>query len=236
MARATAAKLKIMVSSTVHGIQPLLEQVYGQLDGYGYDVWMSAMGTIPNFSSNHAFEDCLKAVETCDLFFSLITPRYGSSVGDLGITHQELARAIKKKTPRWVMVHDRVTLARSFFRKLGYRSTKDRKELMDWLGFDDVDEYKAMVKREASVIDDFRVIDMFDIASRQNIPASERQGNWVQPYRADEDVRRYVNAQFGDYAHIVRQLAAHKRKVAKKTTKKRVAKKKTTKAKRRSSR
>jgi len=221
-------RLKIMVSSSVHGIQPLLQQIYAQLDGYGYEVWMSAMGTVPNFSDNHAFDDCLIAVQRCDVFLCLITPRYGSSVsGALGITHQELDAAIQRKVPRWVMAHERVTLARSFFNKLGYKSIKDRHELMDWLGFSDPGEYKAMLKRESNVIDDFRVVDMFDIASRQNVAPAERQGNWVQPYLTEDDVKRYVNAQFGDYNHIAGQLQARKVKASKKKKKVPVKKKAT---------
>lgn len=222
-------RLKIMVSSSVHGIQSLLQQIYAQLDGYGYEVWMSAMGTVPIFSDNHAFDDCLAAVQRCDLFLCLITPRYGSTDGtDPGITHQELDAAIQRKVPRWVMVHERVTLARSFFNKLGYKSIKDRQDLMDWLGFSDPDQYKEMLKRESNVIDDFRVVDMFDIASQQNIALADRQGNWVQPYLTEEDVKRYVNAQFGDYNHIARQLQARKAKTSKKkkaAVKKRAVKK-----------
>ena len=124
------------------------------------------------------------------------------------------------------MAHDRVTLARSFFKKLGCHNSAQRKELLDRLGFDDPRQYKAMVKRESKVIDDFRVIDMFDIASRQNITPAARQGNWVQPYQTDDDVRRYVTAQFGDYEHIRKQFVAHKRKIAKKVARKTTIKKK----------
>ncbi len=214
-----------MVSSTVHGIQPMLTQIYGQLEGYGYEVWMSAMGTIPNFFTNHAFTDCLRAVETCDLFLSLITPRYGSVVDHVGITHQELAKAIACKVPRWVMVHDRVTLVRAFFNKLGYGSIAERKELLDWLGYDDLDAYKEMIQRESNIVDDFRVVDMFDIASQQNVKAAVRQGNWVQPYLTEEDVRRYVNAQFGDYALIKQQIEAQRQGNTKKVVKKKAVKK-----------
>lgn len=206
MAKKEEKRLRIMVSSTVHGIKPALNQIYAQLDGYGYEVWMSAAGTIPNFSKNHAFTDCLKAVENCDLFFSLITPRYGSVVDDVGITHQELSKAIECQVPRWVMVHERVTLVRSFFVKLGFKNAAMRRGLLDSLGYDDADKYSQMVRREASVIDDFRVIDMFDLASQQNIAPKDRVGNWVQPFSHDEEIRRYVNTQFGDYAAMKKQI------------------------------
>jgi hypothetical protein len=201
----TERKLRIMVSSTVYGIEPLLEQVFGILESFEYEVWMSFMGTIPNFSRNHAFDDCLEAVKQCDVFFSIITPQYGSGVldGNLGITHQELELAIQRRVPRWVMAHERVKLARSFFKKLGYHTTNQRDELLSWLGFDDADERKKMLKREANIIDDFRVIDMYDLASRQGIAnVDQRNGNWVQEFKRDDDVKRYVNAQFHDLVRI----------------------------------
>ena len=50
------AKLKILVSSAVYGLEELLEQVYGMLDVFGYEVWMSHKGTVPVTSSGTAFE------------------------------------------------------------------------------------------------------------------------------------------------------------------------------------
>ncbi len=36
-----------MVSSTVYGIEELLDRIYTLLTDYGYDVWMSHKGTLP---------------------------------------------------------------------------------------------------------------------------------------------------------------------------------------------
>ena len=63
-----APKPIIMVSSTVYGIEELLERVYSLLTAFGYDVWMSHKGTMPIMSSKTAFQNCLDAVEKCDLF------------------------------------------------------------------------------------------------------------------------------------------------------------------------
>lgn len=67
-------KLKIMVSSTVYGIEELLDRVYTLLTSFGYEVWMSHKGTVPVFSNRTAFENCLQAVKDCDLFLGIITP------------------------------------------------------------------------------------------------------------------------------------------------------------------
>jgi hypothetical protein len=67
-------KLVIMVSSTVYGIEELLDRIYTLLTVFGYEVWMSHKGTLPVFSNRSAFDNCLTAVEKCDLFLGLITP------------------------------------------------------------------------------------------------------------------------------------------------------------------
>lgn len=204
MAKATSTAeppLRLMVSSTVYGMEETLTQIYGMLTDIGYEVWMSHAGTIPTDSNNHPFEDCLKAVDNCHLFFSIISPRYGSGViaDDNSITHQELLRAIRRKCPRWVVVHQRVTLARSILRKLGCYNGKQRRELLSTCGYDDPDEYKKHVKRESEVIDDFRLIDMYESAKRDDIKNPlARKGSWVQPFGQLEEIKRIVQAQFGN--------------------------------------
>jgi hypothetical protein len=49
-------KLTIMVSSTVYGIEELLDRIYTLLTAFGYEVWMSHKGTMPvllSFSLSH---------------------------------------------------------------------------------------------------------------------------------------------------------------------------------------
>ncbi|MBU4262045.1 MAG: hypothetical protein KKC76_09260 [Proteobacteria bacterium] len=45
-----ALKQIILVSSTVYGIEELLERIYTLLTAFGYEVWMSHKGTMPVFS------------------------------------------------------------------------------------------------------------------------------------------------------------------------------------------
>ena len=59
----------IMVSSTVYGIEDSLDQIFAMLAGFGYEVWMSHKGTVPVDPSKSNFDNCLKAVENCDLFW-----------------------------------------------------------------------------------------------------------------------------------------------------------------------
>jgi hypothetical protein len=147
----------------------------------------------------------LTAVENCDLFLSIITPRYGSGVvqDQLSITHQELLKAIEKKKPRWILAHNNVIFARSMFRKLGANDAKQRAGLLEKLGFSDEKSVKALTKREELVIDDFRVIDMYDTAIRNDLVVyQDREGNWVQKYSDDRDINLFATFQFSRYRQV----------------------------------
>ncbi|MDR3688043.1 MAG: DUF4062 domain-containing protein [Fimbriimonas sp.] len=193
MMKMNEPKLKMLVSSAVYGIEELLDQVFGLLDSYGYEVWMSHKGTVPLASSGTAFDNCLEAVEKCDLFLSIITTRYGSGkIGDeLSITHRELKRAIELDKPRWVLAHDHVPFARSVLQDYGLGSASAREALR-----------RGATKR-STVLDDLRIIDMYEAALRIDVKElDERTGNWVQKYREDDDVLLFACAQFSRYDEV----------------------------------
>lgn len=180
----------VMVSSAVYGIEELLDRIHTLLTGFGYEVWMSHKGTLPVRSDRTAFENCLAAVEQCDLFLSIITPRYGSGKDNksISITHQELQRAIEKRKPRWLLAHQNVVFARRFLIDLGYKSPAERENLP--------------LKKSATSIDDLRVIDMYEEAILNTLPLPERHGNWVQEFRTDQDALLYASAQFGRFQEV----------------------------------
>lgn len=217
-------RLKIMVSSTVYGIEELLDQVYALLGGFGYEVWMSHKGTVPINPNQTALESCLVAAEKCDLFLSIITPQYGTGVldGQLSITHQELLNAIALKKPRWILAHDHVVFARSLLRKLGGRDQQGRKDLLAKLGFTDEKALQEMRKREVHVIDDFRVIDMYEAAIRHDLKVyQDRKGNWVQKFGEPDDVKLFSTAQFSRYREVqdfLNEQFANTQEVQTKTT------------------
>lgn len=201
----TKRRLTIMVSSTVYGIEELLEQVYALLNGFGYEVWCSHKGTVQVYPNQTALDSCLAAVEKCDLFLCIITPQYGSGVvpGHLGFTHQELLKAIELDKPRWILAHHHVPFARSLFMKLGCRTAEDRNDLLAKLGYNTEENLKDLKKREQAVIDDFRVIDMYDAAIRRDLKTyQDRTGNWVQRFTSEQDAKLFATAQFGRYAEV----------------------------------
>jgi hypothetical protein len=190
----TKPKLTIVVSSTVYGIEELLERVYTLLTSYGYEVWMSHKGTLPVRSDRTAFENCLAAVEKCDLFLGIITPYYGSGRDlkkpeELSITHQEMRLAIELKKPRWILAHDHVVFARSLLANLGFQGTDGRKQLS---------------LKKKPILDDLRILDMYEEATidAEDIPLTDRDGNWVQKFQNTEDGSLFVGAQFFRYQEV----------------------------------
>ena len=182
----------ILVSSTVYGIEELLERIYTLLTTFGYEVWMSHKGTVPVASTKSAFENCIHAVENCDLFLGIITPRYGSGIdkdeeNGISITHRELLKAIELNKPRWMLVHERVVFARSLLGYLGYKNGVKRRKM-------------KLEKNE--VFDDMRIIDMYENAIRKDTLLQERLGNWVQKYDGDASALLFATAQFSRFQEV----------------------------------
>lgn len=190
-------KLTVMVSSTVYGVEELLDRVYSLLTAFGYEVWMSHKGTVPVSSNETAFESCLKAVEKCDLFLGIITPQYGSGVDATGlsITHKEMKKAIELNKPRWFLAHDQVVFARRLLMDLGYKTQEQRSELI--------------LRKGAASISNIKVIDLYEDATMEQLPLDDRQGNWVQKFDRDDDANLFVVAQFSRYQDVEQRLTEH---------------------------
>lgn len=190
-------KLTVMVSSTVYGVEELLDRVYSLLTAFGYEVWMSHKGSVPVSSNETAFESCLKAVEKCDLFLGIITPQYGSGVDATGlsITHKEMKKAIELNKPRWFLAHDQVVFARRLLMDLGYKTQEQRSELT--------------LRKGAASISNIKVIDLYEDATMEQLPLDDRQGNWVQKFDRDDDANLFVVAQFSRYQDVEQRLTEH---------------------------
>lgn len=196
----------IMVSSTVYGIEELLEQIFGILNGAGFTVWMSHKGTVPVDSQKSNFDNCLAAVEACDLFLGILTTKYGSGKdldeGGPSITHQEVTAALKRPIPRWFLAHHDLIFARSLLRELGYKTSAERGKL------------KLASKH---LVDDLRVIDVYEEVVQAEKKLRDRRGNWAQPFATRQDANVFVVSQFLRYADAIQfvkeqplsALAAH---------------------------
>lgn len=199
-------KLTVMVSSTVYGVEELLDRVYSLLTAFGYEVWMSHKGTVPVSSNETAFESCLKAVEKCDLFLGIITPQYGSGVDakGLSITHKEMKKAIELNKPRWFLAHDQVVFARRLLMDLGYKTQEQRSELT--------------LRKGAASISNIKVIELYEDATMEQLPLDDRQGNWVQKFDRDDDANLFVVAQFSRYQDVEQRLTEHFQNVSQVST------------------
>lgn len=190
MAKRSKERLTILVSSSVYDIEELLERTHAVLTEFGYEVWMSHKGTMPVLPNLSNFENCLAAVEACDLFLGIITPAYGSGKDKKeprSIIHEELLKAIKLNKPRWILAHDHVVFARSLLSNLGYGTPKDRATLS---------------LRKTPLLEDLRVIDMYEAAIRHDIQLRNRKGNWVQGFVSVDDALLFGSAQFYRYQEV----------------------------------
>ena len=192
-------KLKILVSSVVYGYEDLLESIYALLETFGYEVLMSHRGTVPIDPDDSAMDNCLQAVDDCDLFLGLILPKYGSgkeTTDGLSITHREAEKAIKDSKPRWFLVHEHVAIARQLLAPYRMKDDKDN----DTQPF----QFKSAIEfGKTAILSDPRIIDMFELAMRYDVDdVADRRGNWVQPFGPDDDARLFVTAQFRRYREL----------------------------------
>jgi len=190
----------IMVSSTVDGIEDLLEQIFAILSAE-FTVWMSYKGTVPVDSKKSNFENCLDAVKRCDLFLGIITTSYGSGRdgSEPSITHQEVRAVLKRDIPRWFLAHRDVELAYDLIRNLGHRIPD---------GISALNERMKKLRRGGRhpVIDDYRVLEMYAEVIQAKKRLSKRRGNWAQPFATAADGRVFVVSQFLRYSRAVEDV------------------------------
>lgn len=179
--------IKIMLSSTVYNYDHVVEAIYNQLVGYGYQVLCSHKGTVYPIPGKTTEESCLAAVEECDFFFGVIFPNYGSS----GYTHKEFLKAIDLNKPRGFLSHAFVPFTRTLLKNFMYDKDKNR------LDFE--------LPKKTMVMDSLKVIDMYNDAIGDNNPNNHRL--WAQQfYKYELDGSTFVQTQFGDYARLANDL------------------------------
>jgi len=158
-----------MVSSTVYGAESDLDQIAAILrQQFGYKVIMSKEGSVYVPAGVTPEKACIDAVGTCDLFFGIIFPRYGS-----GITHKEFKEAIKLNKPRWFLAHSQIEFLRKLLQPKMYTRAGKRK--------------KFNIPK-TSVLDSIEVIDMYN----------EVKKDWVQSFSDISEAMTFLETQFGD--------------------------------------
>lgn len=177
---------KIMVSSSVYGFVNEIEQVCTILSSMGYKVLNSHMGTIKVDPRCSNLDNCLRAVEECDLFLGIIRPSCGTGyIGKKNITYEEMKLAIKLKKPYWFVVHRDVTFARKLNKQV--------------IGF---------IKK--SDFFDPLSIKMYNMVIKNDEEITQRTGNWAQEFFSIGQLLTFVQTQFGDTDFINDILTAQR--------------------------
>lgn len=196
--------IKVFVSSTVYDFENTLRNVFITLDSFGYDVYMSKEGTIPLNSRLSNLINCIEGVEQCDIFLGIVRPLIGSGVlekGGRSITAQEFDRAIELNKIRFVLADYRVEFAHKF---LNLTDTDLRTIPLN--------RKKTQINSETGESETILLpnnlihsecVEIYRKAIQDYIrPASLRIGNWAQPYKDEEDILRFIEAQFKDVERI----------------------------------
>lgn len=192
--------IKVFVSSTVYDFETDLRRIFITLDGFGYDVYMSKEGTIPLSSRLSNLVNCVNGVEECDIFLGIVRPLVGSGIlkkGGRSITAQEFDKAIELGMLRFVLADYRVEFAHKFL------------NLMQ-MSVDDIPLNKEKIVKSQNIsqltpnnLVHGECVEIYRTAIQNQIhPASERIGNWAQPYKDGEDILRFIEAQFKDVERI----------------------------------
>ena len=187
----TKRKLKIMLGSTVYGFEDQLSQIVAQLQLLGYEVLNSHNGSIKVNPKLSNLDNCLKAVEECDLFLGIIRPFYGTgNIGDKNITFEEIKKAIELKKPYWFLVHRDVVFARELFKYLALKSGDE-------------------IVVSKNKLFDPKTIEIYEYVIENHILVTLRNGNWAQQFYRLDEMMTYINTQFTD-RDFVENILNHK--------------------------
>jgi hypothetical protein len=183
-------RIEIVVASTVYGYEDQLNIICGLFEQMGYQPISSHYKTMPTDPSKSNLENCLIAVENADVLFGIIRPFYGSGIiGPRSIAHEEMKKAIELKKPRWFVAHRDIRVARELFKQYRYLPDKSLNP--------------AFTYRPTKLMDDIRVIDMYNDTILNNIPPEERIGHWTDEFFTVTDIEKVIHTQFCEKDRIV---------------------------------
>ena len=186
----TDGKIEIMVASSVYGYEDQLNQICGLFEQLGYQPVNSHYRTMRTDPSKSNLENCLYATRNCDAFFGILRPFYGSGIiGDISITHEEMKLAIILKKPRWFIAHRDIRVARVLLKQFMYNGDGSPNDSFHY--------------QPTKLLDDIRVIDLYNDTIQNDIPPEERVGHWTEEYFSLDDIIKVIHIQFNDKARIL---------------------------------
>lgn len=182
-------KIEVMVASSVYGYEDQINQICGLFQQMGYHPINSHYKTMPTDPSMSNLDNSLEATRNCDAFFGILRPYYGTGViGDTSITHEEMKLAINLKKPRWFIAHRDIRVARVLFKQYMFNGDGSPN-----------DDFQYQSTR---LLDDIRVIDMYNDTIQNDIPPEERVGHWTEEYFELDDIIKVIQTQFREIDRI----------------------------------
>lgn len=183
-------KIEIMIASSVFGFEDQVERICGLFEQMGYQPINSHYKTMPVDPSKSNLENCLISVENCDIFFGVLRPFYGSGIiGDTSITHQEMKKAIELKKPRWFVAHRDIRVARVLLKQYRYLPDGNLNPNFNY--------------SSNKLMDDIRVVDMYNDIILNDINPEERIGHWTDEYFNIKDIEKVIETQFSKIERVI---------------------------------
>lgn len=164
------AKPRIFLSSTCFDLGDARAELTTFLEGYGFEVLNSQLGSFGVNPKTHSHDACLDMVENADYVVLIVGGRRGGTyVGsEKSITNEEIRRARKLERPVLAFVDQKVESLRSVYRKNPGANF-------------------------APTVDDVRIFDFIDDISAQE------DNNWLHPFGNVVDIKKTLAAQFAYY-------------------------------------
>ena len=204
----------VMISSSVNGYEDQLLQIESMFNSLGYWVVMSMSGTMKVNPHLHNFDNCLKAVEGCDVFFGIIRPDCGTGrAGDECVTFQEFKHARKLNKPCWYVIDNKIKIYKNLLKTLTLREFPDTKD--ENLNAAITSYYDRQIrgrKHLPRVLDffeskDFRqfdpqCFDMEDFVNHKGMAREEVTNNWMQYCNNLLEIAKFIRTNFEDKSFI----------------------------------
>mgnify|MGYP004450523143 FL=1 len=204
MKKRKAQRLKVMVSSSVYklGFNEVLDQIISCLKTSGYEVISSYYNTVKTYPGLSNLDNCLKAVEECDIFLGIIRPYCGSGYVTLekegktervNITFEEFKHAIQLDKPRWFLVHEHVPFARNLFSLIKPVGITEQ----DYMSLSAEDKLKTLfecIQCNKNDMFDYTCVDMYN-----HVIKNDPHQAWAAPFNKSADALRFIQNNFADY-------------------------------------
>ena len=178
-----------MIASSVYGFEDQIKQICGLFEHMGYHPVNSQYRTLPTDPSKSNRDSCLEAVRKCDVLFGIIRPFYGTGIiGNDSITHQEMKLAITLKKPRWFVAHRDIRVARVLLKQYMFNEDGTVNAGFQYI--------------PTKLLDDIRVIQLYNDTIQNDVPPEERIGHWTEEYFELDDIIKVIQVQFADQNRI----------------------------------